>query len=89
MKAFATQPTFTQPASQRVLRFLGSPEQLLVAGQQSSGEFALFQTTGEAGTRPPWSTLLVTISLARRTATSPHGCDGPSRRATNARASRT
>ena len=31
----------------------------------------------------------VTTSLARRTATSPHGCDGPSRRPTNARAFRT
>lgn len=49
MMAFATQPTFTQPASQPVLRFLGSPEQLLVAGQQSGGEFTLFQTTGERG----------------------------------------
>ena len=37
MNAFATQPTFTQQASQPVLRFLGSPEQLLVAGQQSGG----------------------------------------------------
>jgi hypothetical protein len=39
MNAFATQPAFTQPASQPVLRFIGSPEQLLVSGQQSGGEF--------------------------------------------------
>jgi hypothetical protein len=39
MNPFATQPAFTQPASQPVLRFLGSPEQLLVSGQQSGGEF--------------------------------------------------
>jgi quercetin dioxygenase-like cupin family protein len=53
MNAFATQTAFTQPASQPVLRFLGSPEQLLVAGQQSGGEFALFQTTGERGHTAP------------------------------------
>ena len=38
---------------------------------------------------PPCSRLLVTSSLARRIATSPQGCEGPSRRPTNARASRT
>lgn len=53
MNAFATHPAFTQPASQPVLRFLGSPEQLLVSGQQSGGEFALFQTTGERGHAAP------------------------------------
>jgi hypothetical protein len=49
MNAFATHPAFSQPASQPVLRFLGSPEQLLVACQQSGGEFALFQTTAGRG----------------------------------------
>jgi len=47
--AFATRPAFTGPASQPLLRFLGSPERLLVAGEQSGGEFALFEATGERG----------------------------------------
>ena len=51
--AFATRPAFTGPASQPVLRFLGSPERLLVAGQQSGGEFALFEATGERGHTSP------------------------------------
>jgi quercetin dioxygenase-like cupin family protein len=53
MNAFATQAAFSQPASQPVFHFLGSPEQLLVAGQQSGGEFALFQTTAERGHTAP------------------------------------
>ena len=51
--AFATRPAFTGPASQPVLRFLGSPERLLVAGEQSGGEFALFEATGERGHTSP------------------------------------
>ncbi len=43
----------TDPASQPVLDFLGSPERLLVAGEQSGGEFALFDTTGERGHTAP------------------------------------
>jgi quercetin dioxygenase-like cupin family protein len=53
MSSFATRAAFTTPASQPVLRFLGSPERLLVAGQQSGGEFALFETTGERGHTSP------------------------------------
>lgn len=51
--AFATRPAFTSPASQPVLRLLGSPERLLVAGEQSGGEFALFEATGERGHTSP------------------------------------
>jgi quercetin dioxygenase-like cupin family protein len=51
--AFATRPAFTDPASQSVLRFLGSSERLLVAGEQSGGELALFETTGERGHTSP------------------------------------
>jgi quercetin dioxygenase-like cupin family protein len=47
--AFAAGAVFTDPASQPVLDFLGSPERLLVAGGQSGGEFALFDATGERG----------------------------------------
>ena len=51
--AFATRPAFTGPASQPGLRFLGSPERLLVAGEQCGGEFALFEVTGERGHTSP------------------------------------
>jgi quercetin dioxygenase-like cupin family protein len=50
---FAVDPAFTSPGSQPVLRFLGSPERLLVAGQQSGAEFALFRTTAERGHTAP------------------------------------
>jgi quercetin dioxygenase-like cupin family protein len=53
MENFATQAIFTEPGSQPVLRFLGSPERLLVAGEQAGGEFALFETTGERGHTAP------------------------------------
>lgn len=53
METFATRPAFTDPASQPVLRFLGSPERLVVAGEQSGGEFALFEMTGKRGHTVP------------------------------------
>jgi quercetin dioxygenase-like cupin family protein len=53
MGTYAAQPAFTDPASQPVLRFLGSPERLLVSAGQSGGEFALFETTGERGHTAP------------------------------------
>jgi quercetin dioxygenase-like cupin family protein len=53
MTSFATRPVFTEPASQPLLRFLGSPERLLVSGEQSGGEFALFQATCERGYTAP------------------------------------
>jgi quercetin dioxygenase-like cupin family protein len=53
MSAFTTRPRFSSPSEQPVLSFLGSPERLLVAGEQSGGEFALFQTTGERGHTAP------------------------------------
>ena len=46
-------PAFSEPASQPVFQFLGSPERLLIAGQQSGGEFALFQSSGERGHTAP------------------------------------
>src|ERR1700761_3943241 len=49
----ATRDIITSPASQPVLPFLGSPERLLVSGEQSGGEFALFETTGERGHTSP------------------------------------
>jgi quercetin dioxygenase-like cupin family protein len=53
MSDFATKAAFSEPASQPVLQFLGSPEQLMLDGQRSGGEFALFQTTGERGHTAP------------------------------------
>jgi quercetin dioxygenase-like cupin family protein len=53
MDIFATHPAFTDPDSQPVYRFLGSPERLLVTGEQSGGEFALFESTGERGHTAP------------------------------------
>ena len=53
MTSFATRLSFTEPASQPLLRFLGPPERLLVAGEQSGGEFALLQTTCERGHTAP------------------------------------
>lgn len=53
MDAYATRDVFTSPADQPVLEFLGSPERLLVAGAQSAGEFALFESTGERGHTAP------------------------------------
>jgi quercetin dioxygenase-like cupin family protein len=53
MKGFAVGAAFTDPGSQPVLHFLGSPERLLVAGEQSGGEFALFGSTGERGHTVP------------------------------------
>jgi quercetin dioxygenase-like cupin family protein len=53
MDAYATRPVFTDPASQPVLHFLGSPERLLVGGAQNGGEFALFEATGERGHTAP------------------------------------
>jgi quercetin dioxygenase-like cupin family protein len=53
MDVFATRPAFTDPAGQPVYRFLGSPERLVVTGEQSGGEFALFETTGERGHTAP------------------------------------
>jgi quercetin dioxygenase-like cupin family protein len=52
-ETFATRAAFTDPATQPVLRFLGSLEHLLVAGPQSGGEFALFEATGERGHTSP------------------------------------
>jgi quercetin dioxygenase-like cupin family protein len=51
--SFAGRPVFTEPASQPLLRFLGPPQRLLVAGEQSGGEFALLQTTCERGHSAP------------------------------------
>jgi quercetin dioxygenase-like cupin family protein len=53
METFATRAAFTNPASQPVLSFLGSPERLLVAGGQNGGEFALFESSGERGHTAP------------------------------------
>ena len=53
MDIFATQPVFTCPESQPVLSFLGSPQRLLVAGEDSAGEFALFESTGARGHTAP------------------------------------
>ena len=53
MNANPGQAAFSEPASQPVFQFLGSPERLLVAGQQSGGEFALFQSSGERGHTAP------------------------------------
>jgi len=52
-EAFAGRLACTDPATQPVLDFLGSPERLLVAGQQSGGEFALFDTSAERGHTAP------------------------------------
>ena len=53
MDIFATQPVFTCPESQPVLSFLGSPQRLLVAGEDSGGEFALFESTVNRGHTAP------------------------------------
>jgi quercetin dioxygenase-like cupin family protein len=53
METYDARPAFTDPASQPVLDFLGSPERLLVSAGQSGGEFALFETTGERGHTAP------------------------------------
>jgi len=48
-----TDPVLTDPATQPVLRFLGSAERLLVGGEQSGNEFALLETTAERGHTAP------------------------------------
>jgi len=48
MSSFATRAAFTTPASQPVLRFLGSPERLLVAGGRSPVVEAAFHPTYSA-----------------------------------------
>jgi len=53
MEIHDAHPAFTDPASQPVLHFLGSPERLLVSAGQSGGEFALFETRGERGHTAP------------------------------------
>ena len=53
MSTFATRPVFTTPEQQPVLSFLGSPERLLLAGHDTSGEFALFESTGHRGHNAP------------------------------------
>jgi quercetin dioxygenase-like cupin family protein len=54
VNSFATRPTFTSPIEQPVLAFLGSRERLIVSGDQSGGEFALFECTGPRGHSSPW-----------------------------------
>ena len=51
MKAFATQPTFTQPASQPVLRFLGSPEHSWSSASRAAASSRCFRRQASAGTR--------------------------------------
>jgi quercetin dioxygenase-like cupin family protein len=53
MDDYATRHVFTEPGSQPVLSFLGSAERLLVAGEQSGGEFAMFEASGERGRTAP------------------------------------
>jgi quercetin dioxygenase-like cupin family protein len=53
MSTFATRPSFTTPERQPVLSFLGSPERLLLAGHDTGGEFALFESTGHRGHSAP------------------------------------
>jgi quercetin dioxygenase-like cupin family protein len=54
MSEHAVTPVFTTTADQPVLPFLGAPERLLVAGEQSGGEFALFSSSGTRGHSTPW-----------------------------------
>jgi quercetin dioxygenase-like cupin family protein len=53
MSTFPSLPRFTTPAEQPVLSFLGSPERLLLAGHDTGGEFALFESTGVRGHTAP------------------------------------
>lgn len=53
MDKFATQPAFSRPAEQQVLPFLGSPERLVIAGEQSGDEFAVFETSATRGHSSP------------------------------------
>src|ERR1700753_215022 len=53
MSDFAVKPAFSVSAGQPAFQFLGSPERLMVAGAQSGGEFALFQSGGERGHTAP------------------------------------
>ena len=53
LDTFATQPTFTTPSSQPIMTFMGSPERLLAAGNDTGGEFALFESTGIRGHNSP------------------------------------
>ena len=53
MTTFATSPSFTTPDQQPVLSFLGSPERLLLAGHDTGGEFALFESSGHRGHTAP------------------------------------
>ena len=53
MSDFAVKPAFSVSAGQPAFQFLGSPERLMVAGPQSGGEFALFQSGGERGHTAP------------------------------------
>ena len=46
-------PAFSAPADQPVLDFLGSAQRLLITGEQSGGEFALLQASGERGDTAP------------------------------------
>jgi quercetin dioxygenase-like cupin family protein len=50
---FAAKAAFSTSADQPVLQFLGAPERLMLAGAQSGGEFALFQSAGERGHTAP------------------------------------
>ena len=53
MNPFATRPRFTTPEQQPVLTFLGSPERLILAGDDTGGEFALFESIGHRGHNSP------------------------------------
>jgi quercetin dioxygenase-like cupin family protein len=53
MNAFSNQPAFSGPGDQPVLDFLGSPQRILVNGEQSGGEFALLLASGEHGDTAP------------------------------------
>lgn len=53
MPGHATRPAFSVPADQPVLPFLGAPERLLVAGEQSGEEFSLFESSGVRGHASP------------------------------------
>ena len=54
MTDYAVRPVFTTTSDQPVLPFLGAPERLLVTGDQSGGEFALFSSSGTRGHSTPW-----------------------------------
>jgi quercetin dioxygenase-like cupin family protein len=53
MSTFPIHPTFSTRESQPVLTFLGAPERLMVAGNDTGGEFALFESTGTRGHSAP------------------------------------